>query len=831
MPQILPGLNYTDNGNGTFTFVNDTGVTLPVKIEYSTNTSDAWVSALGELGLSLANGNINQPVWSWLQTYKPTEALGYSGTAYAYADAYELTNQAEVENHSFEVISGHRVGGPGLFPIIDAWPDVILRDFLVTNSGGVGWRAGRLSSLTQFTAYTRARKLWLTVAMTAQKPARDWLQGMAEVTNSEWVWQGGQLDLVPRGDEAISSSWGTYTPNITPVFDLVHGEGGDLLDAVEIEPVVNEDAHNVIKIEWTNRANNYAIEVMTATDQAHIELFGERPGSVIALHAIHDPVVAQAVAQQLLQRQMTVWNKYRFKVPFSRALMGLMDLSTLTDPDSSLLRVPVRITSRSESGSMEYTYEAEDAPIGSAAAPLYGAQAGAGFAHDYNVAPGPVAAPSIFEAPTEQTLSGLEVFAAVSGQAGTAGQYWGGCTVHVSLDGLNYKPQTRLYGGARYGQLTAAMATSGNAAVTLAGRGGQMLSGSAEDAAALSTLCWVDGPQGGEYFSYQTAALTAANAYTLSGLVRGAYRNPIAAHASGAAFVRVDNALAKSGPLASEMVGKKIYFKFTSFNVYGGGEQALADAVEYSYTITGGQLRQPPVPVDNLKVIEQPNGTRQIFWRYAVPPPDLFSFELAYTLGDQRPAFDDMVLLTAKDRDARQTETTEPIGDGLYTFAIRAVDTTGNKSEPTYHTVLLVKDAFGVIDAAYFPHQLGWPGLKVDCFVEGGALVNDGVETWDDFGEMTWDELNDRTWAGTPLSPCSHTHTIDRLTSAARTLRASTLASGAVDTELRTSANGTVWSAWAALPSTPVTSRFYEVRWTISGADPEMYRAQIVIYL
>lgn len=734
MPEIVPGLSYTDNGGGQYTFTNTTGLSPQVEMGYSYVIPRQWVSGLQTLGMSLATGSIGQPTWSWLQSYAPAQAVPYSGSAYVYAQDYALTNQAEVDNHSFEVISGHGIDGLG-GAINDAWPDVILRDFLVTNSSSVGWSAGRLAPMTPLKNYVRARQLWLSVAMAEQKPARDWLQGLADICNSEWTWQGGQLDLVPRGDESITSAYGTFTPVITPVFDLVHAEGGDLLEAVEIEPVVNEDAHNIIKIEWTNRANAYAIEVMTASDQAHIELFGQRPASVVPMHAIHTAAVASSVAQQMLQREMTVWNKYRFKVPFSRALMGLMDLVTLTDADSALDRVPVRIISRSESGTLEYTYEAEDAPIGSATAPLYGTQAGSGFAHDYNAAPGPVAAPNIFEAPTELTLSGLEVYAAVSGQAGTAGQHWGGCTVYVSLDGLVYKSQGRLYGGARYGQLTAPMTTSGNASVTLAGRGGQLLSGSAEDAAALSTLCWADGPQGGEYFSYQTASLTAPNAYTLSGLVRGAYRNPIAAHTSGAAFVRVDNALAKSGALTIDMVGQKIYFKFTSFNVYGGGEQALSDAAEYSYTITGGQLNLPPPDVMSFSI----NADGIASWS-AVEAVDLAGYQIRwqpgvnYSWGNATPLHEGVLTSSPYAILVRPA--------GVTTFMIKALDTSpsaaqplGNESINAAASVINLGSPIVANVVTTFDYKaLGFPGVITNATISGGNLVADA-----DASPLAWD--------------------------------------------------------------------------------------------
>lgn len=731
MPTINELLSYTDLGSGQYQFANFSDRPQEVTISYMVQTLVPSVSALGQLGLSLSTGGIDQPVWSWLQNYTPSQALAYSGAAYVYADSYDLTNQAEVENHSFEVVSGHGVGGE----VLDAWPDVILRDFLVTASGSVGWVAGRLASLQPLTNYLRARQLWLSVAMTEQKPARDWLQGLADICNSQWTWQGGQLDLVPRGDETITSSYGTFTPVITPVFDLVHAEGGDLLDAVEIEPVVNEDAHNIIKIEWTNRTNAYAIEVMTASDQAHIELFGQRPASVVPMHAIHTADVASSVAQQMLQREMTVWNKYRFKVPFSRALLGLMDLVTLTDADSALDRVPVRIISRSESGSMEYTYEAEDAPIGSATAPLYGAQGGSGFAHDYNAVAGPVAAPNMFEAPTELTATGLEVYAAVSGQPGPAGQYWGGCTVYVSLDGLAYKSQGRLYGGARYGQLTAPMGTTGNAAVLLAGRGGQLLSGSAEDAAALSTLCWADGPQGGEYFSYQTATLTAPNAYTLSGLVRGAYRNPVAAHTSGTAFVRVDSALAKSGPLTSEMLGKKIYFKFASFNVYGGSEQALGDVVEYSYTITGEQLKQPPPDVPTFLA-----SGKSLSWG-AVQAPDLAGYEVRFHYGQNTAWGTAQPLHIGLVTESPWTPDITP--PGQVTLMVKAQDTTGNQS--TKAAVIVANLGDVIVDnliLTYDDKAAGFPGVKIGCAVSGGNLLAN------DSGGLFWGVDNANFWTG-----------------------------------------------------------------------------------
>ncbi|RYF35490.1 MAG: hypothetical protein EOO21_03965, partial [Comamonadaceae bacterium] len=408
-----------------------------VEITYQVARGTTTRSALAQLGLSLKRGTVGQSPWSWLQGYDQDVSLAYSGMAYVYAESYSLTNQAEVENHSFEVVTGTQVGGG----VVDAWAHDILRDFLGNAHYGVGWAKSRLSSLATFVSYCKARKLWFSPVMEEQRPAREWMQAFADMTNSEWAWQGTVLDLVPRGDAEITSSYGTYTPVITPAFDLVHAEGGDILGPVEVEPVVNEDAKNIIRIEWTNRQNGYNIEIMEARDAAHIEQFGERPAEVRNMQAIHDPAVAQSVAQQLLQREMTVWNRYRWRSPFSRGLLSLMTLVTLTDDDSALDRVPVRIIGRREDGALEYEFEAEDAPIGAANAPTYGQQGGAGFAHDYNAPAEDVQAPVIFEAPVQRTTNGLEVYVAVTGQ----GPGWGGCRVWASYDGLEYKQMARLY--------------------------------------------------------------------------------------------------------------------------------------------------------------------------------------------------------------------------------------------------------------------------------------------------------------------------------------------------------------------------------------------------
>ena len=72
--------------------------------------------------------------------------------------------------------------------------------------------------------------------------------------------------------------------------------------------------------------------------------------------------------------------------------------------------------------------------------------------------------------------------------------------------------------------------------------------------------------------------------YQLSHLVRSQYATVASNHANGARFIRVDEALFRY-PYRKEDIGKKIYLKFTSMNLFGSNEQGLDEVQAYPYTI------------------------------------------------------------------------------------------------------------------------------------------------------------------------------------------------------------------------------------------------------
>lgn len=583
---LAEGVHYTVAA-GVYTWLADAaGMTPTIAYQYTTGT--VTQDALAQLGLSFISGAIGQAVWSPLSTLAPAQAIGYSGLALVAGQDYSLGTGAQVDNHLFEVQAPMAYSVSSSTP--DADPADIVGDVLLNARYGAGMPAERLGNLSLWSDYNRAAGLLCSPGITEQVRAADLITMAARLTNTGVFWSGGRLKFVPYGDTTLTGNGRTYTPNVTPLHDLTDDHYLNIEVPVDVQEKAGSDRFNHIRIEFRNRGTfdatkqvfdgQYAVEIAEAKDQADIEANGLRSAPIEQMHWLCDAAVASAVAYLLLYRGLFVANDYVFQLPWTFGLVEPMDLLTLTDlPD--LNKRPVRVIAREEADDNTLTFTAEDFPLGIATATQYANPLGLGFAHDYNASPGPISAPVIFEAPGALVpTTGLEVYVAATG----TGALWGGCTVWVSLDGVTYRQAGRLLGGSRYGALTGAI-SSGVLPVSLLT--GKMLSGSAADATQLNTLCYVAGATP-EYLAYQTATLTGTLAYSLSGLVRGAYGSPTSsAHAAADKFVRVDDAIAKSGALDLSYIGKTIHVKCTSFNVYGGGEENLATVTDYTYTLTG----------------------------------------------------------------------------------------------------------------------------------------------------------------------------------------------------------------------------------------------------
>lgn len=674
----------------------------------------AWAgksqNTLADLGLTAFLGTYPQSPWGYLQTYHPDQAIGYQGIAYVAGASYNLGDSADLPNHTFEVLARAPFNvGAGIY---DANPKDFLTELLTAEHFGAGFPSAKLGDLTQYSDYCVALGLFLSPALAEQKPAQEHVAELAKLTNAEPVWSEGVLKMIPYGDEVVSGNGATFTPSVTPVYDLSDDDfqAPEGEDPVRLVRKTQADAFNRVQIEFLDRANQYNVDIAEAKDQANIELYGLRPMDPIKAHWICEREVADLVAWLVLQRVLYVRNEYEFELPFNYDLLEPMDLVTLTDPGLGLDLTPVRIKSIDDDADEVLKVVAEEFPAGVATATRYPSQAGAGYSVNYNVAPGNVNAPVIFEPPLQLTVSSqTEIWLAVSG-----GAEWGGCEVWASDDDATYRRVGTIYGSARHGVLSAALASGADPdavntlAVDLGVSRGELISGTRDDADRLNTLCYVDG----EYLAYETATLTGTSRYDLSYLRRGAYGSAIAAHAAGTKFVRLDDALFKQAVPISR-VGSPLYLKFPSFNRYGGGKQGLADVAAYTYLISGAALKSALPNPANLSA-NYVAGITRLYWDAVSDFRSPIDYEARFG-----PSWASATI------HGRTSLLELPIAaDGTWWIAAHYRTPEGvdvYSAEPASVVVVGAKLVANVV-AAYDEYALGWPGS-----VSGGAVVLDGT--------------------------------------------------------------------------------------------------------
>lgn len=547
--------------------------------------------SLAQLRLTLMRGGDEQPLWTHLaQAKHQNQALNYSGTAYLCSPNYELTKSAQIYQHNFEVIG--KLGYSGNIP--DANPREIIRDLLTNQRYGCGFPVDSIGDTDRYSNYCRAVGIFLSPAYTEQGEAQRNISELLEQTNSAAVFSQGRLKIVPYGDGNYSGNGAVYVADNKAIYDLTDDDfivsGAE--DPVNVERKTNADAFNQIQVEYLDRDNDYNVAIAEVKDQANIEQYGLRPKEAVKMHGICDGKVAQKVAQQLLQRALYVRNEYEFKLGWKYCLLEPMDIVTLTDAGLGLDKTPVRITEIEEDEEGVLSVKAEDYPLGVHTVSEYPTQPSLGYSADYNVSPGNAHAPVIFEAPLQLTGGEPQIWMATAG-----GDMWGGAEVWVSTDGDSYTRVGAVNHKARFGSLTAALPNGAvfdrTNTLSVEISAGQMTGGTEQDSRDLLTLCYVDG----EFLAYANAELKGVGRYTLGNLTRGAYGSAIDSHAAGSKFARVDEALFKY-TVPRNWIGRTVWVKLVSYNVFSGGIQDLASVPAYSYTIKGAPLGQ----IQNLRL-------------------------------------------------------------------------------------------------------------------------------------------------------------------------------------------------------------------------------------
>lgn len=567
--------------NTTFTYSADVifGLCEGTVVGVGTVIKEKAETTIAAEGLTLFTGTRPQATWGNLTTSYPTKALPYSGTAYLAAQNLPLGGDATLPNYSFEVKGKNIAVGSN-----DANPADIIYDLFTNQYYGAGIPTALMGSLTQLQNYCSSYGLLLSPSLTEQNPVFDVIKRLLQACNSEIVYSEGLIKLIPYGDTAK----GTFTPNITPYYDLNDDDFLDRESPIKVTRSSPSDAFNSVKVEYFNRSNQYNIETDEQQDLANIELYGYRPNDVVTLHDICDPSVAHTVAQLILNRVLYIRNKYEFKVPFKYCLLEPMDIITISDSVIGLNKLQVRIIEISEDEEYNLTIKAEDFPFGVATAAVYPKQGNNATILDYGISAGNTNPPMLFEAPDILSTS-LEIWAGASG-----GALWGGCDVYVSYDNTSYKKIGTITTPTRQGAIVSDSGTSISVDMTMSRS--SLLSGSASDFANNAMLFYCNG----EFFSYQNATLTSQYKYTLNPLNRPLYGSVTATHIVGDLLSRVEQSTAIKIPFTDAQIGQTVYIKLPSFNVYGSGYQNIADVQAFSHKITGESYQSPLPNVTNL---------------------------------------------------------------------------------------------------------------------------------------------------------------------------------------------------------------------------------------
>ena len=483
---------------------------------------------------------------------------------------------------------------------LDANPKDIIFDILTNKVYGAGFPTECIADLQNFSDFCIANNVFLSPIYDSQSEAQEVLSAIADIANAAFVWTQGKLHLKPLGDEAVSDNGKTWTPDLTPIYDLSED---DFICGDNEEPIVctrkqQSEIYNQVKIEYLNRANDYNIEVAEAQDLADIELHGARPADTIEAHQICTAEVAQRTAQLALDRNLSVRNEYKFSLSMRYILLDPLDIVTITHSRLGLNREPVRIISIEENdGVLEIT--AEELVIGTATPAKIQPQRSSTVKIDFAQNIGNINPVVVFEPPLQLTQDTLEVWVGGS----STENLFGGAEIWISDDGTTYRQAGVITSQVRQGILTEPLAAFDGDIdeadvlhVDMSMSKSELLSGTEADAKNLNTLCYVDG----EYIAYKDALLVDDYQYDLTFLNRGAYSSKVTAHDAGKQFCRIDEGNFLKIPFTKDDIGKEIAVKALTFNTFGAGLQSLADVQPFYYKIKGTALNQAPENIQGL---------------------------------------------------------------------------------------------------------------------------------------------------------------------------------------------------------------------------------------
>lgn len=551
-----------------------------------------------KIELTLFKGDYGQTPWPYMLSKHQDKAMPYSGLAYM-AGVVDLGDRGSLPQYNFEIQGKLLETGDGV--------DVNPADYIVHVLQSVGADVV-IDGIDNFRAYCKAADILISTPPNQKSAkAQQVINDIAEITNSLVFWSTDRLKIVPLADKPI----GDWTPANQIQYDLtaddfIAGSDGQLILYKRKD---SSEAYNEATVEFINRANSYEKETVSFEVVADVQRNGLKPASKKTAHYLYTKARAQYYAEQLAMKRLYAKTQYTFRLDWAFCALEVGDLVTLTDKSCQLDHQIVVITSVNEAADGQLELTAEGKPAGTYAPAKYNVHENERPFVDYNQE-----APSVNDVAIFQTVGdvgGNQIFVGVNAPSG-----WGGCSVWVSDNDQTYQRIGNISQQARMGRTKYGFAQNGNFCNVVINQG-VLKSGTHIDAERGNTLCWVNG----EALSYEDVEVHTNNWFTLRGLVRGQYGTNAINHNADERFVRVDEALFRY-PYRKEDIGKTIYLKFTSMNLFGSNEQGLDEIQSYQYTIVPYYIPEVSNVTLFTKYYEIGNGVLSfdVVAQFDVPP-------------------------------------------------------------------------------------------------------------------------------------------------------------------------------------------------------------------
>jgi len=262
----------------------------------------------------------------------------------------------------------------------------------------------------------------------------------------------------------------------------------------------------------------------------------------------------------------------------------------------------------------------------------------------------------------------------------------------------------------------------------------------------------------------------------------------------------------------TEFLSPMLYGKSTQFRVAAVG-------IARGPWFTVAPDTTPPPAFDFFNIMAQPDGTRQYNFGYSLlanRPADWMGAEIRYMGGTvASPDWDAMTQL----QDATTFYTNSPVElnaplSGVFTFACKSLDTTGNESEYLVRNITLPNRRLGNTFDEFFEGLEGWTGTLTNCHIQDGVVEANDSTTWATL-PATWSAW--ARWNTSPASPIYYeTPVKDFGVLVSGQVNPVIAADGTVVLQMATSTDGTTWSAWGSAVG-PFSTRWMKLRLTVTA--------------